>query len=61
MLLGLNLAVTTRMRCGLKKLKMTRQVYSACVRSGLTFGSKTQALKVEHDKKLNRAEMRVIR
>ena len=42
-------------------LKMKGQVYSACVRSGMTYGSETWALKVEHEEKLNRAEMRMIR
>ena len=42
-------------------LKMKGQVYSACVRSGMTYGSEIWALKVEHEEKLNRAEMRMIR
>ena len=72
---GVDLAVTTRVRSGWKKfrelmpfltskapsLKMKGQVYSACVRSGMTYGSETWALKVEHEEKLNRAEMRMIR
>ena len=58
MLMGVDLAVTTRVRSGWKKfrelmpfltskvksLKMKGQVYSACVRSGMTYGSETQAL-----------------
>ena len=40
---------------------MKGQVYAACVRSCRTYGSETWALKVEHEERLNRAEMRMIR
>ena len=42
-------------------LRMKGQVCSACARSGMTYGSETWALRVEHEEKLNRAEMRMIR
>ena len=72
---GVDLAVTTRVRGGWRKfrelmpfltskapsLRMKGQVYSACVRSAMTYGSETWALRVEHEDKLNRAEMRMIR
>ena len=72
---GVDLAVNARVRSGWRKfrelmpfltskappLKMKGQVYSACVRSCMIYGSQTWALKAEHEDKLNRAEMRMIR
>ena len=72
---GVDAAVTTRVRSAWKKfrelvpfltskapsLKMKGQVYTACVRSCMLYGSEAWALKAEHEMKLERTEMRMIR
>lgn len=72
---GVDAAVTARVRSAWAKFrelapfltskatprKMKGQVYTACVRSCLIYGAETWATKVEHDMKLERTEMRMIR
>ena len=68
-------AVTTRVRSAWKKfceylpsltgkgfsLKLKGKVYATCVRSCLMHGSETWPMKVEHELKMNRTEMSMIR
>ena len=42
-------------------LKLNDKVYTTCVRSCLMHGSETWPMKVEHELKLNRTEMSMIR
>jgi len=42
-------------------LKLKGKVYATCVRSSLMHGSETWPMKVEHELKLNRTEMSMIR
>ena len=42
-------------------LKLKGKVYATCVRSCLMHGSETWPMKVEHELKLNRPEMTMIR
>ena len=72
---GRDSTVTTRIRTAWKKfreylpigigkgfsLKLKGMVYATCVRSCLMHGSETWPMKVEHELKLNRTEMRMIR
>ena len=68
-------AVTTRVRSAWKKfleylpiltgkgfsLKMKGKVYATCVRSCLMHGSETWPMKVEHELKINRTDLSMIR
>jgi len=72
---GRDTAVTARVRSAWKKfceylpiltgkrfsLKLKGKVYATCVRSCLMHGSETWPMKVEHELKLNRTEMSMIR
>lgn len=72
---GADAAITARIRSGWKKfrelspfltskappLKLKGVVYAACVRSCMTYGSETWAMRADHDQKLQRAEMRMVR
>ena len=72
---GVDSAVTARVRCGWRKFhelapfltskapspKMKGLVYSACVRSCMTYGGETWALRADHERKLGRTEMRMVR
>ena len=72
---GAELAATARIRNGLMKfqellpflisrappLEMKGQVYASCVRSSMTYGSKTRTLLVDVGLKFERAEMQMIR
>jgi len=72
---GCDSAVTTRVRSGWKKFceylpiltgkgllfKMKGKIYATCLRSCLMHGSETWLMKVEHELKLNRTEMSIIR
>jgi len=72
---GCDSAVTTRVRSAWKKfceylpsltgkgfsLKLKGKVYATCVRSCLMHGSETWPMKVEHELKMNRTEMSMIR
>ena len=42
-------------------LTLKVKVYKSCVRSCMLYGSETWAMKVEHERKMDRAEMRMIR
>ena len=68
-------AVTARIRSGWNKfrelqplltskapsLKMKGTVYAACVRSCMTYGSETWAMKADQEDQMEKAEMRMIR
>ena len=72
---GVESAVTARIRSGWTKfrelasfltskgpsLKMKGQVYAACVRSRMVYGSETGAMRVNQEEKLERTEMRMVR
>jgi len=72
---GCDSAVTTRVRSAWKKfreylsiltgkgfsLKLKGKVYATCVRSCLMHGTETWPMKVEHELKMNRTEMSMIR
>jgi len=72
---GCDSAVTTRVRSAWKKfceylpiltgkgfsLKLKGKVYATCVRSCLMLGSDIWPIKVEHELKMNRTEMSMIR
>ena len=72
---GVESAVTARIRSGWKKFrelapfltskasppKMKGTVYAACVRTSMTYGSETWALKAVQQEKLERAEARMLR
>ena len=72
---GVDSAVRTRVRCGWKKFhelapfltskapspRMKGQVYSACIRSCMIYGAETWALRADHERMLERAEMRMVR
>ena len=72
---GVDSAVRARMRCGWKKFhelssfltskaptpEMKGLVYSACVRSCMTYGAETWPLRCDHERKLERTENRMIR
>ena len=72
---GCDLAVTTRIRCAWKKfhelasfltsratpLKLKGKVYEACVRSVMSYGSETWAMKTDSRDKLERADNAMIR
>jgi len=73
---GRDSAVTARVRSAWKKfceyylpiltgkgfsLKLKGKVYATCVRSCLMHGSETWPMKVEHELKMNRTEMSMIR
>ena len=72
---GCDSTVTTRVRFAWKKfhkylpiltgkgfsLKLKGKVYATCVRSCLMHGSETWPKKVEHELKMNRTEMSMIR
>ena len=72
---GVDAAVTARIRSAWAKFRelspfltakatprqLKGQVYTACVRSCMTYGSETWATKEEHCEKMERAEMRMIR
>ena len=72
---GCDSAVTTRVRSAWKKfreylpiltgkgflLKLKGKVYATCVTSCLMHGSETWPMKVEHELKMNRTEMSMIR
>ena len=72
---GCDSAVTTRVRSAWKKFseylpiltgkgfsfKLKGKVYATCVRSCLMHGSETWPMKVEHELKMNRTEMNMIR
>jgi len=72
---GRDSAVTARVRSAWKKfseylliligkgfsLKKEGKVYATCVRSCLMHGSETWPMKVEHELKMNRTEMSMIR
>ena len=67
--------VSTRIRCGWKQfhdlapfltsrapsLRVKAQVYSACVRSALTYASETWAVRKDHLEKLQRVERAMVR
>ena len=72
---GSELAVTTRIRCAWKKfhelsaflmsratpLKLKGTVFEACVRSVMTYGSETWAMKTSYKEKFERADNAMIR
>ena len=72
---GCDSAVTTKVRSAWKKfreylpiltgkgfsLKLKGKVYATCVRSCLMHGSETWLMKVQHELKMNRTEMSMIR
>ena len=71
---GCDSAVTTRVRSAWRKfhehlpitgkefsLKLKGKLYATCVRSCLMHGSETWRMKVEHELKMNRTEMSMIR
>ena len=72
---GSRLASISRVRYGWKKfrelsgiltskkmaLRLKGKVYGACVQSSMIYGSETWALNAEHEAKLERAEMRMVR
>ena len=72
---GADSAVVARIRCAWKKfrelspllthkgasLKLKGKVYESCVRSCMIYGSETWPMRVEHESKLERAEMRMVR
>ena len=72
---GVDSAVRARVRCGWKKFhelapfltskaptpQMKGLVYSACVRSSMTYGAETWALRADHERMLERAENRMVR
>jgi hypothetical protein len=72
---GADSAVTARVRGAWKKfrelspiltfkgasLSLKGKVYNSCVRSCMLYGSETWQMKVEHEEKLERTEMRMIR
>jgi hypothetical protein len=72
---GCDSAVTARVRCAWKKfrdfspiltgkgfsLRLKGKVYASCVRSCLIYGSETWPMKVEHELKLDRTEMSMVR
>ena len=71
---GVDAAVRARVRCGWKKFhelvpfltsraptpKMKGLVYSACVRSSMIYGAETWALRIDHERKLETAENRMV-
>ncbi len=72
---GVDSAVTARLRYGWKKfrdltpilmvkgasLRLKGRLYESCVRSAMLYGSEAWAVKVEHVRKLERTEMRMVR
>ena len=72
---GVDLAVSTRVGCAWKKfrelapfltskgvsLRLKGKVYESCVRSCMIYGSETWAMKKEHERQLQKTEMRMIR
>ena len=72
---GADSAVVARVRCAWKKfrelspiltskgasLALKGRVYKSCVRSCMVYGSEMWSIKVEHEAKLERTEMRMIR
>ncbi len=72
---GVDSAVTARVRCVWKKfrdstlilmvkgasLTLKGRLYESCVRSAMLYGSETWAVKVQHVRKLERTEMRMVR
>ena len=72
---GADSAVVARVRCAWKKfrelspiltskgasLALKGRVYKSCVRSCMVYGSETWPMKAEHEAKLERTEMRMIR
>ena len=72
---GADSAVAARISAGWKKfremlpfltnkavpLTLKVKVYKSCVRSCMLYGSETWAMKAEHERKMDRAEMRMIR
>ena len=72
---GVDAAVTARIRSGWNKfrelrpfltsrapsLKTKGTVYASCIRSCMTYGCETWAMKVEHEIKMERAESRMLR
>ena len=58
---GCDSAVTASQICLDSLLKLKGKVYATCVKSCLMHGSETWPMKVEHELKMNRTEMSMIR